>query len=396
MLRQTPRTRKKLRSSVKKFTEIIAISSDLVGRPASNRLHLSRLDISHLDDELGRLRVWIGNIGGERRGHGSLEYRLREAPLLYENVHKTLDDIEEDANEILDIVSGKRLPYEQQLREGPGFEVTDDDDIDGAGDLNSALGSELENHEEVAEVQERISSIESAIDDLYKTAVYIRNPNSTIRYSKALTSQSLDSKTKNLLEQYRKFDIGHTREFFKFHRQLAGTEEMDIDSIKDEALIERLGGAITRRRHQFRYWRAHRDRLSGFNSQEGESGERTSSSQFQAMEANPPKMGNDQDHEDSTGRDTPQGGAGLVFEQRGSGGPQTGSTTHVTTTDATTFRPSARPESCYSESVISYATTTRGGDAVRFPPPPDGNKEFECPYCFTICPRRYRQKGAWK
>lgn len=44
-----------------------------------------------------------------------------------------------------------------------------------------------------------------------------------------------------------------------------------------------------------------------------------------------------------------------------------------------------------SKSVTSYATTVRDltGKGIDLPPPPkaaDGEKDFECPYCFIICP----------
>jgi hypothetical protein len=41
----------------------------------------------------------------------------------------------------------------------------------------------------------------------------------------------------------------------------------------------------------------------------------------------------------------------------------------------------------------------KGGDLVSIPPPPSlelDAKEFECPYCFTICPRKTAHKGDWE
>lgn len=44
-----------------------------------------------------------------------------------------------------------------------------------------------------------------------------------------------------------------------------------------------------------------------------------------------------------------------------------------------------------SKSVTSYATTVRdlSGKGIELPPPPKtakGERDFECPYCFIICP----------
>lgn len=54
-----------------------------------------------------------------------------------------------------------------------------------------------------------------------------------------------------------------------------------------------------------------------------------------------------------------------------------------------------------SKSVTSYATTVRdlSGKGIELPPPPkaaDGEKDFECPFCFIICPARYGFKRGWR
>jgi hypothetical protein len=47
--------------------------------------------------QLGRLRIWAGNIGGlqEAQYPTSLEYRLRDAPKLLRRVNELLEDIED-------------------------------------------------------------------------------------------------------------------------------------------------------------------------------------------------------------------------------------------------------------------------------------------------------------
>jgi len=54
-----------------------------------------------------------------------------------------------------------------------------------------------------------------------------------------------------------------------------------------------------------------------------------------------------------------------------------------------------------TKSVTSYAVTVKDlhGKAVNLPPPPqaaDGDKDFECPYCWVVCPARYGNSRAWK
>ena len=54
-----------------------------------------------------------------------------------------------------------------------------------------------------------------------------------------------------------------------------------------------------------------------------------------------------------------------------------------------------------SKSVTSYAITVKDihGRGVDLPPPPkaaNGEKDFECPYCYIICPARYGRGRAWR
>lgn len=54
-----------------------------------------------------------------------------------------------------------------------------------------------------------------------------------------------------------------------------------------------------------------------------------------------------------------------------------------------------------AKSVTSYAATVKdiNGKGVDLPPPPKaahGDKDFECPYCYIICPARYGRGRAWR
>lgn len=54
------------------------------------------LDHDATQDEIGRFRVWCGNIGALQKGHSSLDYRLRDSPLLSSNVMKLLNELEDN------------------------------------------------------------------------------------------------------------------------------------------------------------------------------------------------------------------------------------------------------------------------------------------------------------
>src|SRR4051794_39618294 len=47
-----------------------------------------------LQDEYGRLRVWAGNIGAHQSGRASLDYRLRDASHIKDQIIRLLDDLQ--------------------------------------------------------------------------------------------------------------------------------------------------------------------------------------------------------------------------------------------------------------------------------------------------------------
>ncbi|KAH8663384.1 hypothetical protein BGZ60DRAFT_379476 [Tricladium varicosporioides] len=60
----------------------------------SSPLH-GQVQLSALQDELGRFKVWAGNIAAHKSGRSSLDFRLRDATPLRERVIGLLNDISE-------------------------------------------------------------------------------------------------------------------------------------------------------------------------------------------------------------------------------------------------------------------------------------------------------------
>ena len=63
---------------------------------SSNRYQITE---SFVQDELGRFRVWLGNVGAHRFGRVSLDYRLREAASMRDSVLELLKDLEDNIRE---------------------------------------------------------------------------------------------------------------------------------------------------------------------------------------------------------------------------------------------------------------------------------------------------------
>lgn len=335
------------------------------------------IDPVELEDEIGRFRVWSGNLGALQRGHSSLDYRLRDSPLLSSNALKFLKELEDNINEALAIVSGARLPYELQPKsEDPEADEEEDDDFFDADDDD-------EESENRSELSMRFAEIVDIIDNLYTLSVRIRTPTIRSRSLKAATYQPKDPETGvDLLSIYAKYDFEYIKDLLFDLRQpqlAAGAESSEHDY-----LIARLSAAITLRRRQFKYWKRHRDKLGSTILEE-------------QPELSLPLKRPDPPLRNDTLEAQP-GTPGIPIPE-GAPSHKTGKTL-LSGTEATQHHQSL-DEIVDNKSVTSYAVTVKDmhGKGVELPPPPraaDGEKDFECSYCYIICPARYGRGRAWR
>ena len=73
-----------------------ALRSHLQAAKPDLAAQISETDI---EDEFGRFRLWAANIGALSRGHGSLDYRLRDAPLVLEGALKLLNELQQELHQ---------------------------------------------------------------------------------------------------------------------------------------------------------------------------------------------------------------------------------------------------------------------------------------------------------
>ena len=178
------------------------------------------------EDELGRLRVWAANIGAHQTGKSSLDYRLRDASnikdqiiLLLKAVQRAFDDVEDMSQE-----SG-----------GDRVHIEDD--------------SELEDNDG-SEVQQIFKGLVNTIDCLFQMSMVIRRPSNHDQFTRIKKADSAP---------FEPYDQRHVEN--KFPRA-----EQDIR--------DRLGTAISRRRAALRYRERHRAKLGkGLNSALGNQSE---------------------------------------------------------------------------------------------------------------------------
>ncbi|KAF2823767.1 hypothetical protein CC86DRAFT_371989 [Ophiobolus disseminans] len=346
---------------------------------ASDNKWTGLIDREALEDEIGRFRVWSGNLGALQKGHSSLDYRLRDSPLLSSNALKFLEELENNINEALAVVTGARLPYELQPKQDKSGEEEDDDDDffdedDEDEDEDSGSRSEL---------SMRFAEIVDIVDNLYKLSVRIRTPTIRSRSLKAATYKPKDPETGvDLLSTYAVYDLQHIKELLCHLRQ---PHQEDVENSDYDYLITRLSAAITLRRRQFKYWRRHRDKLGMATGIE-----ETTPDALVINRPDPPQR-------NDTSEAQPEIPTLVVPKEAPS--HKTGKTL-LSGTEATQHHQSL-DEIVDTKSVTSYAVTVKDlhGKGVELPPPPhsaDGEKDFECPYCYIICPARYGRGRAWR
>ncbi|KAJ4367074.1 hypothetical protein N0V83_007604 [Neocucurbitaria cava] len=337
------------------------------------------IDREALEDEIGRYRVWCGNLGALLKGHASLDYRLRDSPLLSSNALKFLGELEENLNEAFAIVSGARLPYEEQ----PKPEKIDDDEDDTSFFSEDEDDEEDESSGPRFELSMRFSEVVDIIDNLYKLSVRIRTPTIRSRSLKAASYKPKDPETGvDILSTYAEYDLQHIKELLSHVREPHPASE----ETEDDFLVTRLSAALTLRRRQFKYWRRHREKLGASTMLEA------ATKPVQPMLSRPEEL---QQYDNiEVEAEVP---INVTMVEASS--QKTGKTL-LSATEATQHHQSL-DEIVDAKSVTSYAVTVKDihGKGIDLPPPPraaNGEKDFECPYCYIICPARYGRGRAWR
>ncbi|KAI4640769.1 hypothetical protein J4E93_008361 [Alternaria ventricosa] len=329
---------------------------------ASNGKWSQWIESETLDDEVGRFRVWAGNLGALQKGHSSLDYRLRGSPVLFSSALRLLNELEQNLNETHAIVSEARLPYEQQTpSEGS------DDDSD-RGSSNEEEEQDSDSDEPRSELRMRYEEIVDIIDNLYKLSVRIRTPTVRSRSLKASAYTPVDPETGvDILGVYAELDRKHVRELLS---QLRKTHPAQNDEDQD-FLTERLSSSITLRRRHFKYWKRRK-----FDKQYCDILHRLTM-------IDRDKLGASADSEDIADAGKPTANEAPAPMRHD------------------TLEAHPVHDIVDTKSVTSYAVTVKDldGKGIDLPPPPKAatcDKDFECPYCWIVCPARYGKGRAWK
>ena len=207
------------------------------------------------------------------------------------------------------------------------------------------------------------------VDRHYRLSIKIRNPATRIGYSKALDYRQVDEATGiDLIHRFGEEDLKHVQEVLKQCRSVT------LESLNSHYLISRLAKANTRRRQQFGQWRKHRKKL--------QSGLRLPNSDD--VKKNLPIM--------------PIPDAYRLELPRAKQGPLTSKPSTATRVEDSKVDLDDTT-SMVSSSTYAMIAEEPGSSELLIPRAPktfSAMKEFECPYCFTLCSGRLLAKHSWE
>lgn len=364
--------------------------------------------------ESERFELWAANMGLFIAGHGSLDYRVREAERLAQTLRRFMQDLIDS----LDDCKASPFQFEVQVihRSNIVFQMRSGVSQEGASGMNQTSGERSEKErtkdegedkdedEEEVDMELLLDSVRDPINRLFKMSTKIRNPSTRLGSSKAANYQQVDEETGvDFLQAIKTADLDYVKSVFLEHRkdrarqeshppEPAGSPSGENDDevwepiqtvlIQEQErektgansyLIDRIAQANVRRRQQFAYWASHRNKLDKHTKA------------YQAQKgwlpvAQPLKAGE----------------SFLGFTP--------GAVPSVTTATRLDIARVEASDDRSNWTISEYAPSTRqvAGSPVDFPSAPKtsrnapSDKPFECPYCFFLLPKETRAEKAWK
>ncbi|KAF5688684.1 wd40 repeat protein [Fusarium denticulatum] len=320
---------------------------------------LQHMPPSTIEIQLGKFRIWCGNLGALQTGYSSLDYRLRESVLMHKNISQLLQQLGVALKESTAVVSGERPPFDEESIPSDISEESDDDTS------NEYFPS--------TELSMRVASITDILNNLYRLSYKTRNSNLRPSSTSANLIQAVDNETGvDLFDVHYDFDSRHLIELFTAMRQgrCEAVESSDV-------LLERLATSNALRRKQFRYWERHARKLG-----------------IQALPVHQIPI-----RERPSASEAPED-LGRLQPQRLGLPPPAEEQSHLSGTNATPYDP-ALDDRTEIQTILSMASTALDADGkgIEVPKPPEealNGDSFTCPYGWVVCPPKEGRGKTWK
>jgi hypothetical protein len=174
-------------------------------------------------DQLGRFRLWCGNVGAHRHGKASLDHKLRKASHILGQALELLQNLETILEEVNEIIAGERVSAED----------LPDSDSEASEDGQDWL-PEVSTTTELAQLACDLAETNTC---LMRLSMAIQNPAPHDQFKQ---SGNID------VTHFEPFDIDHVRGKFP---------------LAQDYLVFRLGRTISRRRQYLRDREQHRKNL---------------------------------------------------------------------------------------------------------------------------------------
>ncbi|KAL8725718.1 MAG: hypothetical protein Q9181_006306, partial [Wetmoreana brouardii] len=262
-----------------------------------------------------------------------------------------------------------RLPYDQLPID------TDSDSSASSPSVADGNGNSLGVADEApdTELEQLQHALTTFISNLYKISVIIRKDQAPS--DRMIKAAKIDTSF------YEFFDERHVLEKFP---------------TADTSLVKRLGNAISRRRKYFKYREEHRQKLSQQKQSAGIVGHNN--------KVNHPVFEERRDLplDNIAQQRTHEGQAPSLVQPSHTKESTTASTFYAR--DVSALRMEKTDQISEAGTQTSFgSTSSMQNDSLAIPPPPDSalsGKEFECPYCYTICCLRasdtWQQRREWE
>jgi hypothetical protein len=374
-------------------TDIFTAFSDLSGAQDIASHSVGK----RLTSEEQRFKLWAHSLGLHKQGHSSLDYRVRDAVAVKSRLAGILAELKEHLDNLVSVQSGERQPFEL-VADADTEDGVSDRDGDARSTATVSTSPSLSSHDtSFHEVDFRIASVAEILDALYSLATKIKNPrNRPQRATDELYKHVPVDGRKGFIQEREDAAIAVVC-YVQRQELLHGLQQGELkasgmsqhDILEHYAspsnwLIRRSGIANARRKQQFVYWKEHAERISRGPASSPPQHDRSQYNDAPAVDKHPSQT-------------QPGQGVHMPVQPDMEVNQARSLATSATRLDETFIKLDDLKSVTSQQSRVSTVMNLRGQN-LEWPSPPAqtaSSRFFTCPYCKTICPRKYLAKDAW-